>query len=137
MEPIGERFRILARIGEGGSGVVYRVHDRETGQEVALKTLLGRTPEDLYQLKEEFRSLRRVRHRNLVRLYDLVVASDRAFFTMELVAGVPPSERVRAAGVVDVARTIDFARQLIHGVAAIHAAGKLHRDIKPSNIMID
>jgi serine/threonine protein kinase len=132
----GDRFRNVARLGEGGLGVVYRAEDYETGTDVALKTLARKTPEELYRLKEEFRALRRVRHRNLVRLYDLVVTDDLAFFTMEFVDGVAPGDFVRTEMGLDLARTVGLARQLVHGVAAIHAAAKLHRDVKPSNILV-
>ena len=132
-----DRFRPLAFVGRGSMGVVYRVHDQETGTDVALKTLAVRDPGELYRLKNEFRSLAGVVHRNLVELYELFVDERECFFTMEFVDGVNFVEHVRrGTGGVDYERLTAVLRQLVSGLAAIHAEGKLHRDVKPSNVLI-
>src|ERR1019366_6006774 len=83
------RYEVVRVIGEGGMGVVYEAIDHERRQRVALKTLLHFTPDALYRFKNEFRTLADIRHRNLVRLHEFVVAdADRVFFTMELVRGI-------------------------------------------------
>jgi hypothetical protein len=118
-------------------GVVYRAHDRETDTDVALKTLAVHDPGELYRLKNEFRSLAGVVHRNLVELYELFVKERECFFTMELVDGVDFIEYVRSdANGVDYERLTDVLRQLVSGLAALHAVGKLHRDVKPSNVLV-
>ena len=80
-----DRFAVRRRLGAGGMGVVYEVHDGARDQVVALKTLLHTNPAEIYHLKHEFRALADIAHRNLVSLYELVVDGPRAFFTMELV----------------------------------------------------
>jgi eukaryotic-like serine/threonine-protein kinase len=138
MQP-GGRFRPLAVLGRGSMGVVYRAYDAEMEQDVALKTLDGLGPDQLYRLKQEFRVLATVTHPNLVQLHDLVVSEAQAFFTMELVDGADFVAHVRGIGGVprpDLERLQAVAPQLVLGIAALHAAGKLHRDVKPSNILV-
>lgn len=83
-----ERYEVLRRIGAGGMGVVYEVVDHVRGQRLALKTISNPNNVDkVYQLKQEFRALADLSHRNMVALYDLVVGTDECFFTMELING--------------------------------------------------
>ena len=82
------RFTPIAFLGRGNMGFVYRVRDAETGAEVALKTLHDPTPDEVLQLKQEFRTLADITHHNLVRLYELFVDAHHCFFTMEVVDGV-------------------------------------------------
>ena len=79
-----ERFGILRRIGAGGMGVVYEAYDREREALVALKTLREASPETIFLFKQEFRSLARTVHPNLVPLYEFISDGERYFFTMEL-----------------------------------------------------
>ncbi|WP_437968031.1 protein kinase [Sorangium sp. So ce260] len=81
------RFELRAHLGHGGMGTVYRVHDRELGQDVALKMMHQPGPEQVLRLKSEFRALAGVTHPNLLQLHELFVDEDRCFFTMELVEG--------------------------------------------------
>ncbi len=90
------RFELLEKLGEGGMGVVYRALDRERGVQVALKTLRGATPDGVLRFKTEFRSLRDVRHPNLVELGELFESDGTWFFTMELVKGAPLLAWVRS-----------------------------------------
>jgi eukaryotic-like serine/threonine-protein kinase len=161
--PGGEHYAIVRRIGSGGMGVVYEAVDLRTTDRVALKTLRKFDAVALYRFKQEFRTLADVRHRNLVRLHELVVsAANFPFFTMELVDGVeflaflrserqPPhdwdDDRARGPATGDHVRTTKVSRptlekvrpalrQLVDGLQALHEAGKLHRDIKPSNVLV-
>jgi tetratricopeptide (TPR) repeat protein len=93
-----ERFLVLSRLGAGGMGVVYRVHDRRHDQELALKTLARLEPAGLYRLKREFRSLADIVHPNLVRLHELLSEDEVVFFTMDLVNGVHFLDHLRPDG---------------------------------------
>ena len=133
------RFTVRRRLGVGGMGVVYEAHDRDRDEIVALKTLLGAHPAEVYRLKREFRSLADVAHANLVSLYELFVEEGHCFFTMELVDGVSFVDAVRppgTGGVVDAPRLRCLFEQLVEGVSELHRGGKLHRDIKPSNVLV-
>lgn len=83
-----DRYQVVRRIGAGGMGVVYEVEDVERSQKVALKTIASPDVEKVYRLKREFRALADLSHPNLVALYELVVADESCFFTMELLDGV-------------------------------------------------
>ena len=141
------RFTVLRRLGAGGMGVVYAVHDGVRHEAIALKTLRRAQPADVFRLKREFRSLADISHPNVVCLYELVVEAEHCFFTMELVNGLGVPEYVRPfvadAGLTgaegqraDAGLVRSVLRQLVAGVSALHEHGKLHRDIKPSNIMV-
>ena len=91
-----ERYQVVRRIGAGGMGVVYEAEDLERSQKVALKTIAHPDVEKIYRLKREFRALADLSHPNLVALYELVVAADSCFFTMELLDGVDLLEHLWA-----------------------------------------
>jgi serine/threonine protein kinase len=145
--PSTTRFTIEDRLGAGGMGVVYRAFDRERSEVVALKTMRRIDPRALYRFKHEFRTLADLSHPNLVSLYELVAAGEHWFFTMELIEGPDFIRHVRGVGPAATAagealtpeqiqRLRQALRQLVLGVSALHAAGKLHRDIKPTNVLV-
>src|SRR5262245_56512498 len=134
-----ERFTVLQRLGAGGMGVVYKVHDRVRGDVVALKTLRRGHPADVLRLKREFRTLADIAHPNLVTLYELIADEAWWFFTMEFVDGIDVVAHIRGQSAGDTSsfeRARHVVRQVVSGIAELHRRGKLHRDIKPSNILV-
>jgi hypothetical protein len=132
-----ERYEVRRFIGAGSMGTVYEAFDRDRGQPVALKRLRHFSPSALYLFKQEFRGLVDVVHPNLVRLHELVATDPRdIFFAMELVRGAEFLRHVRVKDRADPDRLRSALKQLVEGVQALHAAGKLHRDVKPSNALV-
>jgi serine/threonine protein kinase len=134
------RYRIIAVLGKGGMGEVYRADDLTLGQQVALKFLPDEAARDqglLERFKNEVRIARRVSHPNVCRVYDVGDVEGHNFFTMEYVDGEDLSSLLRRIGRLPEDKALDIARQLCAGLAAAHAKGVLHRDLKPANIMLD
>jgi len=130
------RLTIVRYIGRGGMGVVYEARDEERQCTVALKALTMPDAEGIYRLKNEFRTLADVHQANLVRLFELFSDGGLWFFTMDLIAGERFTAWARPDDTLHVERLRSALRQLLDGLAAIHAVGKLHRDIKPSNVLV-
>jgi serine/threonine-protein kinase len=134
------RYRIVALLGKGGMGEVYRADDLKLGQPVALKFLpeaLERDAGRLGRLLNEVRTARQVSHPNVCRVYDVGEADARHFLSMEYVDGEDLASLLRRIGRLPKDKAIQLARQIAAGLAAAHEAGVLHRDLKPSNVMID
>lgn len=135
------RFELRRELGRGGMGVVYEAYDRESGAVVALKTLLSMDAEHAFRLKHEFRALANLEHENFVRLEELSSVGGRLFFTMERVEGSDFLGHVRpgyhaGADRLDEPRLRAALAQLVEGLGALHAAGRLHCDVKPSNVLV-
>jgi serine/threonine-protein kinase len=134
---IAGRYEVLAALGEGGMGAVYRVLDRELREEIALKVLRPELTEAdgvLDRFRREVKLARRVTHPNVARTYDLGRDGALRFLTMELVDGEPLSNaRGRALPLPDALR---ITQEIARGLSAAHAAGVVHRDLKPGNVMI-
>ncbi|HTW59883.1 MAG TPA: serine/threonine-protein kinase [Terriglobales bacterium] len=137
---IAGRYRIIALLGKGGMGEVYRADDLTLGQAVALKFLPDEAARDeglLERFRNEVRIARRVSHPNVCRVYDVGDVDGQTFFTMEYVDGEDLASLLRRIGRLPQDKAIEIARQLCAGLAAAHAKGVLHRDLKPANIMLD
>ncbi|HKV91760.1 MAG TPA: serine/threonine-protein kinase [Candidatus Angelobacter sp.] len=137
---LAERYRIVALLGRGGMGEVYRADDLTLGQPVALKFLPEEAAQDtalLERFRSEVRISRKVSHPNVCRVYDVGEVEGQTFFTMEYVDGEDLASLLRRIGRLPHDKAVDIARQLCAGLAAAHAKGVLHRDLKPANIMLD
>lgn len=137
---IAGRYDILALLGRGGTGAVYRARDRELDEIVALKVLhedIGSSVKSIDLLRSEVRLARRVTHRNVARIYEFSQHSTQCFLTMEYIDGDPLSQRLRRTPALTVPRTVEVLRAVCRGLQAAHDAQVIHRDIKPDNVLID
>ncbi len=134
------RYRVVAALGQGGMGEVYRADDLTLGQAVALKFLprrLAADPDRLARLRNEVRVARQVAHPNVCRVYDIAEDGGQPFLTMEYIDGEDLAGLLRRIGRLPEDRAVELARQLCAGLQAAHDRGVLHRDLKPANVMID
>src|SRR2546427_4328824 len=129
---IAGRYQLVALLGRGGMGEVYRADDLTLDQAVALKFLPEGTADSarLAQFHSELRIARQVSHKNVCRLYDLGDAGGRRFLTMEYVDGEDLAALLRRIGRIPPDKALAIARQLCAGVAATHQRGVVHRDLK-------
>ncbi|MFN8651290.1 MAG: serine/threonine-protein kinase [Gemmatimonadales bacterium] len=132
----GDRYQVVALIGEGGMGRVYRAHDRVLGRDVALKVL---RPElagaaQVGDLQQEARILARLEHPGIVPVHDVgVLADGRIFSLMKLVRGQGLEQAIQELALL--ARLRLFLK-IAEAVAFAHASGVVHRDLKPGNVMV-
>jgi hypothetical protein len=135
-----DRYRIVAPLGKGGMGEVYRAEDLRLGQSVALKFLpasLLQSEDAVARFHREVRLARQVSHPNVCRVFDVGEADGQTFLTMEYVDGEDLASLMRRIGRLPADKALDIARQLCAGLAAAHEHGIVHRDLKPANIMLD
>src|SRR4029079_14705165 len=127
-------YRVLALLGAGGMGEVYRPHDTRLRRDVAIKILpdaFAQDPDRLDRFTREAHVLASLNHPNIAAIYGV---EDRALI-MELVEGPTLAERIKQ-GPIPIDEALEFARQIADGLAAAHDKGIVHRDLKPANIKI-
>jgi len=121
-------------------GSVFRVHDAELDEEIALK-LLHLDPSEsearVRRFRQEVKLARRVTHPNVARTFDIGEHRGFRFLTMELVTGQTLADLLEARGALPIRRALEIARMMCAGLAAAHRAGVVHRDLKPENVCID
>ncbi|HEY3189607.1 MAG TPA: serine/threonine-protein kinase, partial [Solirubrobacteraceae bacterium] len=137
---LADRYRIVALLGKGGMGEVYRADDLTLAQPVALKFLppsLAQEHERLERFYNEVRVARQVSHPNVCRVYDVGAIEGEQYLSMEFVDGEDLASLLRRIGRLPADKALEIARQLCAGLAAAHDKGVLHRDLKPENVMLD
>lgn len=137
---LGGRYEILALLGEGGMGAVYKARDTEVNRLVALKTIrpkLASNPQVLQRFKQELVVARQITHKNVVRIYDLGDAEGVKFITMQYVEGEDLKSILRKAGRLPPPEAVSTMQQICRALDACHVEGVIHRDLKPSNVMRD
>ncbi|KAB1150503.1 serine/threonine protein kinase [Streptomyces luteolifulvus] len=140
---IAGRYRLLAPLGEGGMGTVWRARDEVLHREVAVKEV--RAPaglpagdvERMYaRLEREAWAAARVADRNVVTVYDVATQDGRPWIVMELVPGLSLADLLDAEGPLDPRRAAHIGAEVLAALRAAHAAGVLHRDVKPANVLL-
>ncbi len=135
---IGGRYEVVALLGTGGMGTVFRARDTELEEVVALKVLrrdLLEIPGVVERFRREVKLARRVTHRNVARVFDIGEHEGDRFLTMELVDGEPLGGKI-ARGPVPWDEALRISLAIVDGLAAAHAAGVVHRDLKPDNVLL-
>jgi serine/threonine-protein kinase len=135
------RYEIQSVLGKGGMGIVYKAHDRDLDDIVAIKTLrseaLSADPTLLDRFKQEIRLARRITHPNILRTHDLGETSGLRYLSMEFVKGITLKHLIEQDQLLPTPVALRIAKQVCAGLAAAHEVGVIHRDIKPQNIIID
>lgn len=128
-------YEVVREIGHGGMGVVYLARDERLGRPVALKLLHASHAEARDRFEREARSIARVRHPNIVQVYEVGEAAGRPFLALEFVDGQTLAERFRDCAQPPRAAA-ELTERLARAVHAAHQSGIVHRDLKPTNILI-
>ncbi len=140
---VGGRYQLLAPLGSGGMGTVWRAHDLVLDREVAVKEVSpprGVSPDETEVLRErtrrEARTAARLDHPNAVTVYDVVEEDDRPYLVMELVEARTLSDLVQSDGPLSPQRTAEVGLAVLGALEAAHAQGIVHRDVKPGNVLV-
>src|SRR5215469_13731576 len=129
-------YEIVAPLGAGGMGEVYRARDTRLGREVAIKILpeqLAAAPEARQRFEREARAVSSLNHPHICTLYDIGRDGGTDFLVMEYLDGGTLAQKIRS-GALSGRGAAEIAAQVARGLAAAHARDIVHRDIKPSNI---
>jgi serine/threonine-protein kinase len=134
------RYQIIEELGKGGMGKVYRAIDKKLSEEVALKLIKPEIASDkktLERFSNELKHARKIVHKNIGRMYELMEDKGTHYITMEYVPGQDLKGLIKQSKQLTAGTTISIAKQICDGLAEAHKLGVVHRDIKPNNIMID
>ncbi|MGE0552288.1 MAG: serine/threonine-protein kinase [Gemmatimonadales bacterium] len=137
---LGKRFVLLREIGRGGHSLVYAARDTQRSEEVAVKFVVpppGRAEEARQRLRREVRTLRELKHPNIVAVRDYVEESGAAYVVMELIDGSDLAQWLRRNGELGPEGTTRVASDLLAALDTAHRARVLHRDVKPANVLLD
>ena len=132
------KYDIIAPLGAGGMGEVYRARDSRLGRDVALKVLpadVAANAQRLARFEHEARTVAGLNHPNIVTLYSVEDEDGIRFLTMELVEGDGLDRQVTEGG-LPIARVVELGIALADALAAAHEKGVVHRDLKPANVML-
>ncbi len=133
-----DRYRIEAKLGQGGMGVVYKARDTQLDRVVAIKVLppeMVASAERKQRFVQEARAASALNHPNIVTVYDVRSDEGVDFIVMEYVEGRTLDQTIVSRG-LEVTRSLRYAAQIADALARAHEAGIVHRDLKPSNVIV-
>src|SRR5919198_1495054 len=131
-------YEIVAPLGAGGMGEVYRAHDPRLGRDIAVKVLpadVASSPDRLARFEREARTVAGLNHPNIVVLHSIEEAAGARFLTMELVEGQDLAALI-APGGLPLLQVLELAIPIADALVAAHAKGVVHRDLKPANVRV-
>jgi serine/threonine protein kinase len=131
-------YTILAPLGAGAMGEVYRARDSKLGREVAIKVLPEHFADDeerLRRFEREAQTLASLNHPNVAQIFGVDQVGDTCFLVLELVPGESLEERLKR-GPLSIDESLDVCKQIAEGLEAAHEAGVIHRDLKPANVRL-
>jgi serine/threonine protein kinase len=131
-------YEIVAPLGAGGMGEVYRARDARLSRDVAVKVLpaaFSREPERLRRFEQEARATAALNHPNILAVFDIGTHDESLYVVTELLEGETLRQRIQS-GPLPARKATDYALQMARGVAAAHDQGVTHRDLKPENIFV-
>ncbi|GGW83812.1 serine/threonine protein kinase [Streptomyces malachitofuscus] len=141
---VAGRYRLDARIGRGGMGVVWRATDQLLGRGVAVKELpVDETLSAAEARRRRDRTLREARalaqlsHPNIIVVHDVVEDDERPYIVLELIEGPSLADRIAEQGPVGAAEAARIGVDLLGALRAAHSSGVLHRDLKPANVLLE
>jgi serine/threonine protein kinase len=133
-------YVLLARIGAGGMGQVYKAEHRHMKRLVAIKLLPPALTKDeaaVKRFRREVEAAARLSHSNIVQAHDASVQRGIWYLVMEYVDGQDLSALIKDKGPLPISKAVGYVLQAARGLACAHAAGVVHRDIKPANLLLD
>jgi len=136
---IGSNFKIVAKLGEGGMGAVYKGIDMMTEREVAIKALrpeLASQPEVAERFRSEAVTLAKLNHPNIATLYNFFRQGDEYYMVLEFVRGETLDSLISQHGAMPVEQAVPLFCKVLEGIDHAHEEGIVHRDIKPANMML-
>jgi eukaryotic-like serine/threonine-protein kinase len=131
-------YEIVSLLGTGGMGEVYRARDSRLKREVAIKVLpqaLSLDADRLRRFEQEALATAALNHPNILAVFDIGTSEGSPYVVSELLEGETLRDRLRG-GSIAVRKTLDYALQIAHGLAAAHEKGIIHRDLKPENLFV-
>ena len=131
-------YEIVAPIGAGGMGEVYRARDTRLQRDVAIKVLptaWSSDPDRLARFEQEARAAAALNHPNILAVFDLGTSQDAPYIVSELLEGETLRDHLSRAA-MPVRKVVEYAVQIAHGLGAAHEKGIVHRDLKPENVFI-